>query len=187
MTATPRRVLCAATLLGVSSFVGRARAQVAEAVDANLALTRRDTGYGGDIRVGYRTGLGHASLVHTVIFQPELTVGAMHLPSLAPALHYEDQLRAGGGIRIGCLCGFDFTTNAFTLEPFAFGHVYTAFATDAEKIAGPGFLFDLGGALDVHVAAVSAGVHASYDHLNEKGRHSWPELGVHFEYRWFVD
>ncbi len=182
-----RRLLTAAVILSVSSWLGHASAQIALAGDGNLALTHHKTGYGGDLRFGYRTGLGHASLIHTVIFQPEVVLGAMHLPSLAPAVHYQNEARAGGGLRIGCLCGADFTTNAFTLEPFVFGHLYSAFATSGSKFAKPGLLYDLGGALDVHVAALSAGIHASYEHLNEKGRHSWPELGLHVEYRWFAD
>jgi hypothetical protein len=77
----------------VLSWLSRAHAQMAAAADVNMAFPAPDAnaGYGGALRFGYRTGLGHQSLIHTIIFQPEVALGGIYLPSLAPTLRYENQ------------------------------------------------------------------------------------------------
>ena len=185
---TPRVLGAAAVVLGVASVVTPAQAQMAVAVGGNLPLPVDPLQYGVVGRFGYRTGLGHGALIHTLIFQPEVVAGFVHLPSLADSVHHPDELRAGGGLRLGCLCGLDswVPSHAFAVEPFAFGHIYGAWAADGLDIAPGGLLYDVGGALEVRVADWSVGFRASYDHLTKEGPHAWAELGVDVEYRWFA-
>jgi len=191
-----RLITAVLVALGMLSLATHAEAQLAAAADVNVATPLdQDALYhhvGVFGRFGYRTGLGHASLIHTIIFQPEVVAGFTQLPQLLPVLEHRNEVRGGGGLRIGCVCGLlhELSNHTVTAEPFAFAHAYLAYAVDSGSFANPAFLFDVGAALDIRMDFLrdwSLGVHGSYDRLRHDGPHDWAELGLHAEYRWFAD